>query len=173
MTVPQEKLLLILLGAIIVGIFLGGIYDFFRIRRIAFSLNSTDIKKGIREKIGNIIIFFEDVLYALICSVVVCIYVFYMNSGRFRGLAFVGFFLGFLLYYNTVGKVVMICSEQIVLFLKKVFRKIYRIFFRPLLHIVEIMFKITVVKVFLIMYTRLKMHNDLKKANNGLHLLKI
>lgn len=173
MIVPQERLLYILLGSIFVGVLLGVVYDFFRIRRISYSSgakNDRSINK-IRDRIECFIIFFEDVLYAVICSVVLSIFIFYMNSGRLRGIAIIGSLLGFWLYYNTVGKLVVFCSERIIRFIRYILRKIYSIFLRPLLLILVISVKITLGRLFLLIYTLVRMRKDIKKAEKGLELL--
>jgi hypothetical protein len=82
-------------------------------------------------RLDDVLIFFEDLLFALISSVVICVFIYYMNSGQFRGLAFVGVLLGFLLYYLTVGKLMLYLFGLLIGFLKFLTIKIYDYTLRP------------------------------------------
>ncbi len=169
MTVPQEKIALILLYSFILGAVLGLIYDFFRIKRIAYNLNKNKIKKMME----NTIVFFEDITYWLICSVFVCVFLFYINSGRARGISLFVMLSGFLVYYFTVGKLVVRCSERIIELFYKMLRKIYSIFIRPLLIILKLLCKITVYRLYLYIFTLIKKKLSLRKAEYGFGILKI
>jgi hypothetical protein len=96
-----------------------------------------------------------------------------MNSGRLRGIAIVGSIFGFWIYYNTIGKLVVFCSERIIRFIRFILRKIYSIFLRPLLLILVLSVKITLGRLFLLIYTLERMGKDIKKAERGLELLNI
>ncbi|MBR6681719.1 MAG: hypothetical protein IKL40_01900, partial [Clostridia bacterium] len=82
MFVSQEKLAFILLYSLFIGVFLAIVYDVFRIRRLAYRTRASfsDKSKKITSRKENVIestlIFFEDVLFALIASVVVCVFIF-------------------------------------------------------------------------------------------------
>ena len=75
MVVPQERLALILVFSFVLGLLFGFIFDFFRIRRLAFSekLSKKRKSKG-RNLLETAIVFIEDVLFSLICSVTICIF---------------------------------------------------------------------------------------------------
>ncbi len=169
MNVSQERLLYILFISLVLGVFLGVVYDFFRIRRVSYSVGKKS--NNIRERVEVAIIAFEDILYSLICSIVVCIFIFYTNSGKFRALALFGALAGFYIYYKTVGRLVIACSEKIIRFVKYILRKIYTIFLLPLLHIATFLIKITIGRLFSVVFTYMRMKNDIHLAEKGLGLL--
>lgn len=61
-----------------------------------------------------VMIFFQDVLLFSFTAVGVAILNYYFNFGQFRIYTVISVLLGFLLYYFTVGKLVMLFSEGIV-----------------------------------------------------------
>lgn len=168
MIVSQGKIAFIVLYSFILGAFLGLFYDLFRIRRIAYKMNTNRIKKILE----NVFVFFEDVTYWLASSVVVCIFLFYFNSGKARGISLFVMLLGFLGYYFTVGKLVKRCSERIIRLFYKLLRKIYSIFLRPLLIILKKLCKITVYRLYLYVLTLIIKKNCLRKAESGFGILR-
>ena len=173
MIVSQEKLLHILLYSLVVGVFLGVVYDIFRVRRISYALSDNVSRtKNIRDKIEGMFIILEDTLFFLICSVVMSIFMFYMNSGKFRAIAFFGALCGFIVYYKTVGRLVIACSKYIIGFIKYILRKIYSIFLLPLLHILRFLITMIVGRLIIYVFTYIKMNRDLILANNGFDILK-
>lgn len=63
----------------------------------------------------------QDILFFVIAGLGILLLQYEHNSGRFRWFAIVAVMAGFLLYYFTVGKLVMLMSEGIVFFLKAAF----------------------------------------------------
>jgi len=177
MFVSQEKLAFILLYSLFIGVFLAIVYDVFRIRRLAYRTRASfsDKSKKITSRKENMIestlIFFEDVLFALIASVVVCIFIFYMNRGQFRGIALVGTFLGFLAYYFTVGRLVMYFSGVIIGFLKFLTRKIYEYTLHPLKKSVIFIIRHTFVCWYWMLMTLIYRNKSIKDASAGFSIL--
>lgn len=137
---------LVALISVVLGLFLGALYDVIRIIRALFGISYvnkfTGKLKGIRlpfiknpltkEKRGarafeNIVIFITDILYFLIVTLIMMVYIYHINSGTVRWYIFLGAILGLLLYYVTLGRLVISISEYIVFFLKVAFS--YLIFF--------------------------------------------
>lgn len=168
MIVPQSKIALILLYSFILGASLGLVYDFFRIKRVAYRQKTNKIKKAAE----NILVFFDDLVYWLICSVTVCIFLFYFNSGRARGISLFVMVTGFLTYYFTVGRLVIRFSEYIIGLFYKVLRKIYGIFLRPLLIILKLLCKITLYRIYLYIFTFVKKEYAFKGSGDGFGILK-
>ncbi len=108
----------IFLGACLLGGFLGVIYDFFRISRLAFHL-------------PRVVILLEDILFFSICGVITFLYLAETNDGRVRYFIMLGLLLGATLYYFTLGVVVMRVSTVIISFVSKTLRLLYRVFIRP------------------------------------------
>ena len=177
MVVEQTRLAEILLYSFLLGIFLGIVYDWFRIRRRLFSINSakkSDADKGTKKHIcliEDVVIFFEDVLYGIICSIVVCIFLFYINHGRFRAITLIGAGVGFLIYYKTVGRLVLFCSEKIVRFIRFLFGKIFKLTVIPIIRLLKFLISISLGRLFMYCYSAILIKLQLKKANTGFRIL--
>lgn len=105
--------------SIIAGAFLGVVYDVFRIIRIACP----------PKKIGIIV---QDITFALICIIVTLMFLQFFTNGALRFFILVGEFVGFLLYYLTIGVIVTKTARVIINIVKKIiyiliwpFRKIF------------------------------------------------
>lgn len=139
--------------AFLLGAFLGVIYDVVRITRVTvgvryggFAERSTDKlyeinypligkqEKAEKGKLGSkmtaVFVFFGDLFFFSACGAVFCIFLYYTDSGMFRWQALAAAVLGFLVYYKTVGTLVISFAEFICFFVK--------IFVRILLKSIEI-----------------------------------
>lgn len=66
----------------------------------------------------GILLLFEDILFFTVCGCAISVLIYYTNDGRFRLMAVVGVFEGFLLYYLTVGRLVMSVSRFVCFVLR-------------------------------------------------------
>ena len=110
-----------ILYAFTVGIGIGVIYDLFRIVRMAFTMPwvmSAKYKKtAYKSRFGvDMAVFICDVLFFVITAAISAIFIFYVNNGRIRGIALTGSLVGFILYYNTLGRLVTLISGGILRF---------------------------------------------------------
>ncbi len=108
-----------ILYAVLIGMALGVIYDVFRIIRMWVSVPGiiSDRKKEKEHKstfFVNTVVFICDILFFLITAVISAIFIFHVNNGRIRGIALAGSLLGFVAYYNTVGRLVTMISGFII-----------------------------------------------------------
>jgi len=126
MEISQSVYGIIFIYSVIIGMALGVIYDVFRIQRITMRVSI----------IKDIIIFIEDILFSVTAAVIIIIMIFHVNHGRIRWFALFGSGLGIVLYYNTIGRIVMLCSEKIIAFIQYCIRAVKRfikiIFIKPL-----------------------------------------
>ncbi|MBQ1244393.1 MAG: spore cortex biosynthesis protein YabQ [Clostridia bacterium] len=165
MYVSMSELSLVLLYSLFLGLFLGCAYDVIRLSRIAVGVRYKNvsetpfdfsslrivgryIKKGdAKEKRGNFLSVFiciGDILFFVFAAICISVFTYHFNSGEFRFFILFGAVLGFLLYYLTLGRVVLYLSSKIILFIKIlllytsffvfypfsfVFLKIYRVFY--------------------------------------------
>ena len=113
----------------LIGILIGMIYDVFRILRAA----TPDIIKGTRAE--TVIVFFEDILFWLIASVVFIIFIYYANKGHTRLIMIADAALGFLAYYFTLGRLVMLCSGYIIKAVRYFLKLLRKIFINPLIFV--------------------------------------
>lgn len=115
MAIVMSEQVSMFLGALVLGVVLGCLYDFFRITRLAFVFPA-------------ILILFEDLLFFIFSSIILFSYLLRASDGQVRYFVLAGVVLGWAGYYFTVGKLVMRCSESIIGLLRKVIGFILRPF---------------------------------------------
>lgn len=153
--VSQSALISLALYGAAVGVLLGIIYDVFRILRIAVEpsnrlrLLSTvtgsetaDGKKPHGETVRTVVIAIEDIIYSVICAVIISVMIFHINSGHPRWFILLGTALAFFVYYFTIGKIVMLFSSYIFLFVRTVFMFVMKLTLFPLLKLFRWLFGI-------------------------------
>lgn len=94
------------LCSVALGGFIGVIYDVFRIFRIALKHN-------------GIAVFFEDILFCFVTCVLLILMIFCANYGVVRWFSVFGCAGGFLIYRETVGKLVIGAANLIIGFIRK------------------------------------------------------
>ncbi|WP_052446666.1 spore cortex biosynthesis protein YabQ [Candidatus Soleaferrea massiliensis] len=119
---------LLFLQSCLLGAVLGVIYDVFRILRISF-------------KNGSILIFLEDALFFIICAVLTFCFMLMSNDGQIRFFILLGEVIGFILYYFTIGALVMKISKLIINFIRRLFLLLYKIFIRPFVIFFRFLFR--------------------------------
>ncbi len=100
-----------------IGFALGVVYDAFRIIRRAFYIAGN-------RAVTNMVYFICDILFFIIAAVVSAIFIFHVNNGRIRGIALFGSLVGFVLYYNTLGRLVSAVTDLIIKTLYRILRLI-------------------------------------------------
>lgn len=124
-TTPQTVLFL---ESILLGMVLSVIFDVFRIIRIGIPLPSP-------------VIVAEDILYFLICAVVTYFFMLKTTYGQVRGFIIIGEIIGFIIYYFTVGRLVISVSKIIIETVKRIFKLIFKILFYPFVMIFKVVSK--------------------------------
>lgn len=90
-------------------------------------------KKGTPHRIALMILtFFQDVLWFLIAGVGTVILNYYYNDGKFRIYTVAALLIGFVVYYFTLGKLVMLFSEVIVFFVRSFCLIVFCLVCRPI-----------------------------------------
>lgn len=138
--------------ALLLGVFLGALYDLFRVTRVFIGVrySKTLIKlwdkklpligvhrfgrgKNITDKIKGAVISVEDILFFVLSGCIVSVFIYRYCYGILRWYVFFGAILGFAAYYVTVGRVVLTVAE-FIMFLVVTFAK-YVFFFtaRPII----------------------------------------
>ena len=95
------------LFALLFGAVLGVFYDLFRISRIALRQNA-------------VAIFIEDLFFWIVASVATFLFLLFENSGEVRVYLLLGVVLGAILYYFTLGILVMKLARLILTPFKRV-----------------------------------------------------
>ncbi len=136
--------------ALIVGVFVGIVYDVFRIVRIALTGGRGSNSKVRFERVENLItgirgqrvtvkrpgiykvgrrleysvVFVCDVLFFLVTAVVSVVFLYQANYGQPRLYVAVSAIIGFAVYYNTVGRMVALSAGAVI----SLFRLIWTFF---------------------------------------------
>ncbi|MBE6538988.1 MAG: hypothetical protein E7671_05950 [Ruminococcaceae bacterium] len=140
MEISMSALWRMITFAFLLGIGFGVLYDVFRITRVMAGVEyagigkkSTDRlysikypfigklekKEGkIRKRFLHLFVGIGDIIFCLIIGVAFSIFLYYSNDGIFRWQAAAAGFLGFFLYYRTLGTLVIYFAEIICIFLK-------------------------------------------------------
>ena len=142
MEISPIRLFYLLIASFAFGIGMGAVYDIHRILRVFFGVQYSKKRPSkllqrplpiIRRPLGeirqrrwsrailSILIFLQDVIFFCIAGGGIVILNYAYNDGQFRFYTVIALFLGFFLYYITVGKLVISLSEWIVFFLRAMF----------------------------------------------------
>lgn len=108
--------------AVLLGALLGALYDVFRILRLSFPN-------------GRVLIFLEDVLYFALAAVVSFSFVVLQNGGVLRAFLLLGELLGAVLYFFTLGVLVMKAAGLIIRLIRSVLSLLFRLTVRPLIRL--------------------------------------
>ncbi len=128
--VSSTQTLVLLLYALLLGALFGVIYDIFRISRVMLtgvgigksrtSFEKIDLitkrirgnsgvknntVRRIKNRMTDVIIFAQDLLFFVICALVFTVFLYQANFGQPRLFIYLGAVAGFILYYNTFGRV--------------------------------------------------------------------
>lgn len=100
--------------SLLLGAALGCFYDLFRITRIAFLIPAP-------------MVLVEDLLFFLFSSIALFGFMLENSFGQIRYFILLGVALGWVIYYNTVGSLVIKCSARII----RAVRSLLAFFWRP------------------------------------------
>ena len=154
MGLPENNLLILLMYSLTVGVFLGVLWDIFRIMRIAaygkrknglpcpviLPKNEKEVGRALSFRhtqrvlsLVGISIFLSDVLFSITSAITVILLLFHLNGGEIRGFALIGATIGFTAYYFTVGRLTVIFSDLIIRGVKRLISLILSITVVPIL----------------------------------------
>lgn len=197
MEISPLFLTLLLLGGFLFGIFLGILNDGNRIVRVFLGVRYSKkhfrslyerplpivhrplrVTEGgrIRRGVLGAVIFLQDLLLFVVGGVGCVLLQYEYNSGRFRFFLLPAIVFGFLLYYFTVGKCVMLVSEAIAFGIKATFCILGSLCMRPVVKIfrffVKNLKKTTGFFQFLIAKRTKKLYN-IHKKQEWLHMAEV
>lgn len=120
--------------ALALGVVLGAVWDIVRIIRVIFGVSSYGkqprrfplYKRGVKDvfsaKRGKVFSYVfvavTDVIYFTAASVVFILFLYVFNYGIFRWFIFIACIVGFLAYYNSLGRAVILVSTGIADYVK-------------------------------------------------------
>ena len=162
MEISPLLLLRLLLNALVFGLFLGILNDGSRIVRVFCGVRYS--KKSFRSLYArdlplihrplerrehdrlhrwalSALIFVQDILLLVVAAVGTVLLQYEYNSGRFRFFVLPAVLLGFLVYYFTVGRGMMIISEAIAFVIRATILILGCLLLRPIVKFLVIIFK--------------------------------
>lgn len=167
-----------------VGVLLGAVYDLLRIRRIAFAPTDTygvaftpvllsvwNEKAVKRRSRGTILLFVEDILFALLAAVLFLLLFYGANNGVVRWYAFFGAGASFCVYRLTIGRLIMRLSDRIISGIRTLFIWLYRCLVRPVIGQIICPCKRVLLRIahcFRSMWSRRKEEKLLRQARKGI-----
>lgn len=152
MEISPYQLTLLLSWSVAFGLVLGVLNDLNRIIRafwgVKYSKKHLDKMYSLKLPIYNkaigcrndstksislqVMMFFQDILFFIAAGVGIIVLNYEFNNGSFRFFTVFAVILGFLIYYFTLGKLVMIASEVIVFLIKASFLIVFSIICKPI-----------------------------------------
>lgn len=137
---PIDQFFPFLMCSFFLGIFLGAIYEVFRIRRIAFkngSLKATKI-------IDTFITAFEDIIFLIFAAVTTIILSYKLNYGIPRWYSYGAAILGVILWRKTAGRLIIKLADKIIALITGAIKVIFgKIIFPPIRFVSRSIGKIT------------------------------
>ena len=124
----QGEMLWMLAWAFVTGICVGVFYDLLRGLRILIGL---DPKQG-SAVVYRVILFVEDILFAVVATVALILLCYYTNDGLLRGPAVWGMAGGFFVYMQTLGRLTAKAEAALARFVGRRIRAILCLLWRPL-----------------------------------------
>ena len=183
----------LLLYSVVFGIAVGAFYDANRIVRVFIGIRYS--KKGFEglyrmrlpivnkpvslkcsgrfKVIKGVVIFLGDLITLLFGTIGIIILNYSYNSGSFRMFTLIGTVVGFLVYYNTLGRLVMLFSEGLAICIKYAITSLFVIIGYPLLKIGEIIVIFIKKIAFLYSFTLEKRREKLYNVKEEVYLLKM
>lgn len=140
------------LASVALGAVLGICYDVFRILRIAL-------------KHPTIAVLIEDILFFAVCAVATFCFLLAAGDGQLRAFILIGELIGAILYYCTIGVLVIGISKRMIAAIKWVLHSIWKILIQPIYNLIS--------KIISFIYKKMeKTANGIKgkMKNSNLHL---
>ncbi len=124
-----ENQLLNIVYSVILGLIFGGIYDIIRVAQILCGIASYSdgrvemrLGKNVRgSRTAFVIFLLTDCAFMLTVTVMYSFLIYWADNGRVRFYLMLAAAVGFYIYYNTLGRLVMLCSDFIVRVIKRIF----------------------------------------------------
>jgi spore cortex biosynthesis protein YabQ len=126
MILPVNVQIYYFLSTVIAGIAVGIMFDTYR------------IVTGINN-INRIIMAISDLLFWVLCALIIFIFFLYSNNGELRLYTFIGLLGGILFYFKLASKRFIIALRGIIYFISKLFRIVFILIVYPLKRVVYLL----------------------------------
>lgn len=132
----QEAIVTLLLRSFLCGVLLGVAYDGIRTLKMFFGIRygkDAGIPSGRAKKIiAHAVTFITDIVFWLFVGVCSIALMYTVGGGVFRGVTYLALAFGFLIYYLTLGRLVLKISRALTAFVKRVFARLFGIILYPI-----------------------------------------
>ena len=132
----QEAIVTLLLRSFLCGVLLGVAYDGIRTLKMFFGIRygkDAGIPSGrARKIIAYAVTFITDIVFWLLVGVCSIALMYTVGGGVFRGVTYLALAFGFLIYYLTLGRLVLKISALLTAFVKRVFARLLGIILYPI-----------------------------------------
>ena len=147
----------LILKFLLPGIFLGVVYDIFRLFRIGRNDKKYSVRDAIKKRFGrksnakikpkrkisiDLLVFLEDILFFLIVSLTEILSVYHINGGEIRIYGLLFSFLGFIIYQKTISALIIFLSKKILYAIRKLVYGCICFFLIPILFFAKIGFRL-------------------------------
>lgn len=126
MIVPINVQIYYFLSTVIAGIAVGIMFDAYR------------IITGVNN-INRIVLAISDLLFWVLCAMIIFVFFLYSNNGDLRLYTFIGLLLGILFYFKLASKRFIIALRGIIYFISKLFRIVFILIVYPLKRVVYLL----------------------------------
>ncbi len=89
----------------------------------------------------NLIIIVQDIFLVITAGIGTILLNYYYNDGKIRLFSLLTLGIGFFLYYFTIGKLVMLISEPIMVIIRELVKYVVRVILLPIKYIVNLLIK--------------------------------
>lgn len=133
--------------------------------------------KVVSEFYKNIIVFAGDILFFFIVSPIFTVFIYYANNGKIRWYLIIGSIVGFMLYYITIGRIIMLFSSLIVFIIRSAGAYLIYFTIRPAVIFIRFIFGIIralILRIVLRIKTAVmvkKMRKYTKKSEKSISLI--
>lgn len=133
--------------------------------------------KVVSEFYKNIIVFAGDILFFFIVSPIFTVFIYYANNGKIRWYLIIGSIVGFMLYYITIGRIIMLFSSLIVFIIRSAGAYLIYFTIRPAVIFIRFIFgiiKALILRIVLRIKTAVmlkKMRKYTKKSEKSITLI--
>ncbi len=114
------------------GAIIGAVYECVRVLRMLVCPSEQGRLASLRRGAEIILVFVSDLVFCLLFAVTALLLTYNISGGIFRGCVYLCMGLGWLIYRLTVGRLTYKIEKKLTFFIKKVLKRLLKLFFVPI-----------------------------------------
>lgn len=131
----QEVLVSLMVRSFLCGLILGVVYDVIRTVKMFFGVSYCKTESctlpSANKVILYIVTFLTDLIFWLFTGLISIALLYQIGGGVFRGMTYACMAIGFVIYYFTLGRLILKLNSSIVSFIKKLLNKLVALMLLP------------------------------------------